>query len=336
MKPHKMAPELARWTSDQLSGLGLRADFRPEPLLVEASNRHFYRIHTRGSHAPNTFVVMTSPPDKENNDQFVRLAAVFRAHAVGVPEILAQAETSGYFLLTDLGERHFADVYATDDQDGALAAAVDTLIRIQAVDDPAVPPYEAQRFRDELQIFHEWFVEGWLGEQFPHSDLDPVFEHLVENTQEQQQCCVHRDFHCRNLLYSPNHSGHEVGVVDFQDALLGPVSYDLASLLRDCYYRFSEAEIARWRNHYLQRTPFDLNPDEFAVHLDLTAAQRQLKAVGIFARLQLRDAKSSHLPHIPAVLSHLQDVATYHTDLNALRPHLTRWLGKAEKLMAES
>ncbi|MDH3641746.1 MAG: phosphotransferase [Gammaproteobacteria bacterium] len=320
-----MTPELARWTADQLGALGYRTDFRPTPLLVEASHRLFYRVQVRSAETPRTtFVVMSSPPDKELNDQFVALAAVFANHGVGVPEVLAQASDAGYFLLSDLGARHFADVYGSHEQDAALAAGINTLIHIQAVVDPQIPPYEAQRFRDELHIFREWFVEGWLAADFPSGDLDGVFEALVANTQDQQQCCVHRDFHCRNLLFAEHQA---VGVVDFQDALMGPASYDLASLLRDCYHRFPEPEIARWRDHYLQRTPFQLDPEAFAMQLDLTAVQRQLKAVGIFARLQLRDGKSSHLQHIPPVLAQLQDLAEHYPTLAPLRPHLTRWRG---------
>lgn len=321
-----MAPQLYRWTADQLGALGYRSDFKPDALLVEASNRYFFRVHARSAGTTGmTLVVMYSPPDKENNDQFVKLAEVFHAHDIGVPEIIAKAMEPGYFLLSDVGAQHFADTYATEHGDQALAAGIDTLIRIQSIGDPAVPRYEAARFRDELHIFREWFVEGWLGEASPPDGLEDVFEGLVANAQDQLQCVVHRDFHCRNLLFNLDRPDQQVGVVDFQDALVGPVSYDLASLLRDCYYRFSEPQIARWRDYYLQHTPLALDPDEFAVHLDLSAAQRQLKAVGIFARLQLRDGKPSHLPHIPPVLSHLQDLAARYTELSPLRPHLDRW-----------
>ena len=334
-----MPSDLARWTADQLDALGYAPDFRADALLAEASHRHFYRIKAstfRSGAAlaspatTTTFVVMSSPPEKENNAEFLRLARVFAAHQVGVPDIIAQASDSGYFLLSDLGQQHFSDVYQTDDRDRALAAGIDTLVNIQAIADPALPHYEAQRFRDELQIFREWFVERWLAADFPHHDLDAVFERLIANTQEQTQCCVHRDFHCRNLLFKPDTRDHQVGVVDFQDALVGPVSYDLASLLRDCYHRFSESQISRWRDYYLKHSPLTLNAGEFATHLDLTAVQRQLKAVGIFARLQLRDAKSSHLSHIAPVLSHLEALAGRYPDLAPLRSHLVRWRGDVE------
>jgi aminoglycoside/choline kinase family phosphotransferase len=315
--------ELAQWVAAELARLDLDPAFTSQTLLVEASYRCFYRIRSRhrGGDAVS-LVAMDSPPERENNQQFIALARVFATHGVGVPRILAADLTDGFLLMTDLGDRHFADVYGTGERDRALAAGIDTLIRIQTVDDPAVPPYTAQRFRDELGIFREWFVERWLGEPFPARDLAGIPEMLVACTEQQVQVCVHRDFHSRNLLFAADGS---VGVVDFQDALVGPVSYDLASLLRDCYYRFPEDEIARWRNYFLERTPHALDPDQFARDLDLTAAQRQLKAVGIFARLDLRDGKPSHLTHIPPVLDHLAALAGRHETLAPLGPYLAHW-----------
>ncbi len=334
MESRTIPTELAQWVAGELARLDLDPAFTSQALLVEASYRCFYRIRTRrrGGEAVS-LVAMDSPPDRENNRQFVTLARVFAAHGVGVPHILAADLTDGFLLMTDLGDRHFADVYGTDEGDRALAAGIDTLIRIQTVDDPAVPPYTAQRFRDELSIFREWFVERWLGEPFPAEDLAGIPEVLVACAQAQLQVCVHRDFHSRNLLFAADGS---VGVVDFQDALIGPVSYDLASLLRDCYHRFPEAEIARWRDYFLDRTPHALDPVQFARDLDFTAAQRQLKAVGIFARLDLRDGKSSHLRHIPPVLEHLAALADRHDALAPLGSHLGRWLEAARRRLEDA
>ena len=133
--------------------------------------------------------------------------------------------------------------------------------------------------------------------------------------QAQPQCCVHRDYHCRNLLFADSGA---FGVVDFQDALLGPVSYDLASLLHDCYSTFSETEISRWRKPYLSLAPLTLDPDAFAQDLDWSAVQRQLKAIGIFARLNSRDGKPSHLPYIEPVLARLTDICRKYPELSPL------------------
>jgi aminoglycoside/choline kinase family phosphotransferase len=324
-------PELRHWISQQLAALGRPSDFDVEPLKVEASHRRFYRVRPRETAEP-TQVVMSSPPDLEHNEQFELLASIFSKFGVGVPRIMASDRAAGWYLMTDLGSVHLEDVYGSPQADAAMDLALDTLLRIQAVNDLNLQPYTPGRFRDELDIFRRWFVEDWLQVPFPAGDLTPVFEALVAMTQDQPQCCVHRDFHCRNLLVGE----HTLGVVDFQDALLGPVSYDLASLLRDCYHRFSETEIERWREGYLARTSLQLDPVKFAADLDLMAVQRQLKAVGIFARLQLRDVKSSHLRYIPPVLAHLGEVAERYPILQPLSRRLPSWQQAAAAKLAAS
>jgi len=309
---------LRRWAETRVLALGWPGGLRWEPLRVEASHRRFYRIFpatTVAAEAPASLVLMDSPPTLENNPQFLRLADIFARHGVGVPRILDHEASSGWFLLSDLGSNHLADVYLKGRPDAVLPAVLTTLHRIQHVRDPAVPDYSPARFRDELDIFARWFVEAFLGRAFPDGRLESVFALLVDNTREQVQCCVHRDFHCRNLLLTET---GEIGVVDFQDALVGPAAYDLASLLRDCYHRFPEADVARWRDAYLAGTDLPVDADAFARQLDLTAVQRQLKAVGIFARLHLRDSKSTHLPSIVPVLDQLTDLCSAYAELRVL------------------
>ncbi len=313
-----MDEALRQWTRAKTAAMGWTDTLTWDPLPVEASHRMFYRvapgISKKGS--DNTsLVVMLSPPDLENNDQFVILARVFAAGGVGVPRLFAQEPDAGWFLMSDLGSTHLADVYETHAQDRVLPSVIETLTRIQQITDPAIPAYTPQRFRDELEIFSRWFVENLLDRTFPQTRLEECFENLVANTQSQPQCCVHRDFHCRNLMLAAN---GDIGVVDFQDALMGPAAYDLASLLRDCYYRFAEADVARWRDAYLSRTTLPVDRGRFPEQLDLTAIQRQLKAVGIFARLHIRDHKSSHLVHIVPVLDQLQDLCRAYPHMHEL------------------
>jgi len=324
----------ARWISAALERLGCANTFAQQPLKVEASFRHFYRVspHGRGVLSGISYVAMHSPPKHENNAQFTKLAEVFHSYDIPVPAICAADASRGYFLLTDLGTRHLIDAYAEHDADAALTAAIETLVRIQAVRHPAITPYEIERFRDELEIFREWFVEGLLSVPFPGSQLYPAFDALIEATQDQPQCCVHRDYHCRNLLYAAD---GQFGVVDFQDALVGPVSYDLASLLRDCYHHFSESEIAHWRNHYLARTQFELDAQRFSELLDFSAVQRLLKAIGIFSRLHLRDAKPSHLPVILPVLDRLIEVTDRYRVLHPLAGWLRDVRPRADAVLTE-
>jgi len=214
-----------------------------------------------------------------------------------------------------LGERELVDAYGGPAEAPALEAALRTLIDLQAVTDPAIPPYTIDRLRDELGIFSEWFAAGLLETSLPAA-LQSAFEGLAGQVAGQLSVCVHRDYHCRNLLFDPDTG--RLGVVDFQDALIGPVSYDLASLLHDCYHRFSVEDVARWRDWYLQHSPLDLDPKSFAADLTHTAIQRQLKAVGIFTRLCLRDGKVSHLVHILPVLESLSSLARHQQSLAPL------------------
>ncbi|MEQ8857219.1 MAG: phosphotransferase [Pseudomonadales bacterium] len=314
----RLAADPARGRAGPVALLSSRA------LAVEASHRRFYRVRWQPTDGPAaSAVVMSSPPELENNDQFVVLAGVFADHGIGVPRLLASDRANGWFLMTDLGDVHFADVYQREGPDAVLPAALDTLHRLQAVQDPRIPVYTRGRFEDELEIYREWFLSALLDVSAPAA-LDEACDILVAATQRQPVCCVHRDFHSRNLLRceAPDIGVSGVGVVDFQDALMGPATYDLASLLRDCYHRFPEPAVARWRDAYLAATPLPVDRAGFARDLDLTALQRQLKAVGIFARLHLRDHRDSHLPHIVPVLERIAALAAGYAELHGLAAHV--------------
>jgi aminoglycoside/choline kinase family phosphotransferase len=321
------------WAEARLARRGGAEAVTWSALPAQASHRRFYRATFPPSAAgepavaPGSAILMASPPALEQNTQFARLAPLFRQAGIGVPQIHAFAEEEGWFLLEDLGDRHLDEVYATPARNTALDSALETLHALQAVRDPAVPPYTAARFRDELVIFTEWFVEGFLAAAPEVGITADAFGLLVGATQSQVQCCVHRDYHCRNLLLR---SDGRIGVVDFQDALMGPAAYDLASLLRDCYYVFSEAEVARWRDRYLARTGLPLDPAVFPRDLDLTAVQRQLKAIGIFARLWLRDDKRTHLQWIEPVLARVIALAAAYAELAPL----AAWLRKLQPAAA--
>ena len=302
-------PDLLAWLGDVCED-GDRATVAA--LRVEASTRSFFRVSTPAS----TFVAMRSPPATENNPRFARLAALFRRFGVATPQIFATDFERGFLLLEDLGERDFEAAYGDGDVEGPLAGALGVLERLSEIPTDEVPPYTRQRFADELEIFAEWLVRRWLG-----LDAPPFFnalrDGLVEATQSVPTTVVHRDFHCRNLLWR---SDGRVGVVDFQDALAGPVCYDIASLLRDCYVAFDEATVALWRRRHFQQARLARTCDAatFDRAFDLTALQRQLKAVGIFARLHLRDRRDSHLDDIVPVLKRIAALAPNYPETTEL------------------
>jgi hypothetical protein len=308
---------LEAWVDGVLAQAGLQVLGDWQPVVGDASFRHFYRLRTR----QRSLIAMDAPPATENNAQFVRLSGVFRHAGIEVPEIVASDLEQGFLLVSDLGDLLYSTVYGTAERDVAIEAALATSIAIARVGEAggAVPPYTVQRFRDELELFKVWLVDGFIHHSLTKAEggmLDDVWRKLISCIEGQNKVCVHRDFHSRNLLWGPD---HVTRVVDFQDALYGPALYDLASLLRDCYVRFDEAEIARWRERYRvlaagSGLPVEPDPTTFARQLDLTAMQRHLKAVGIFARLELRDRRSSHLVDIAPVLDHMIDVAQTHPD----------------------
>lgn len=296
--------ELQSWCAAQLGPL---AAF--DALPVEASTRRFYRA--RGQFG--SLIAMDAPPETEDNARFRRLSRVLREGGVPVPEVSA-FDTRGFMLVTDFGETLFERAYAEGKVNAALELALDNLVRVQAIRSNAIPAYTTGRFRDELSIFSEWLVGRLLG-LAPPPFLAAVSELLVAATQAQPQATLHRDYHCRNLLLTETGG---LGVVDFQDALVGPVAYDLVSLLRDCYHAFPETEVAQWRSRYLAIANCGMAEADFRRAFDFTGAQRHLKAAGIFARLHLRDGRSSHLPDIAPTLRRVVALGRHRPELKPL------------------
>ena len=327
-QPTTPSKELVHWLDEQLSALALSGRSPPtlNALQTEASFRQFYRIDG----AKNPLVLMDSPPDKEQNAQFVAVAKAFAASGIAVPEVLAHQETKGWLLLTDLGRTHFIDAYRLGKQHECIEAAINTLATLNSPDSPidptglsketSIPPYTQARLSDELNIFVDWLVTDACQMHIPEAVFEQARVTLLANAANQPQVCVHRDFHCKNLLF--NGPGKPIGVLDFQDALMGPAGYDLASLLHDCYWKFPDAFIDKF---------VEVLPNTSRRAIDLLAVQRQLKAVGIFARLAIRDQKISHLPHIEPVLMNLCELCSRYQELAALGEWLATQLTPSAK-----
>jgi len=308
------APQAA-WLAEAFASLGIDAPEALEALPAEASHRRFWRLRR---HDGASWVLMISPPALEQNAQFERLAARFGAAGLPVPRVLARQRSSGCYLLTDQGEAPLERAYGDPAlRRRRLGQALELLLRLREIRDPAIPPYSAERQYDELSIFRDWLLEARLGVAAPEG-WPSLCDVLVKALQDQPQCCVHRDFHCRNLLLN----GDGLGLVDFQDALVGPGVYDLASLLHDCYHRFDDDEVDHWRERFRRRSGWPASAEELRTQVDLAAVQRQLKAVGIFARLRLRDDKASHERYIVPVLDQLGELAARQPAL----AELARWL----------
>ena len=307
-------------------------------LRVEASHRHFYRVRSKGSN--QSWVAMWSPPALENNRQFVALAQVFQA--TGAPQLLSSDFARGFFLMEDLGSLHLSDAYESAAGDTvALQRLVDTalnaLLALQEISDANIPPYDEARMTMEFELCAEWFAQKLIKSPLGPADAQTLADaraSLLHAMLEQPTACVHRDYHCRNLLLR-GEAGEQstIGMVDFQDALIGPALYDPASLLRDCYFTHDESLVRTALARFAGCHPLMANipPERVMWWHDACAIQRQIKAVGIFARLHLRDGKSSHLGYIPSVLQRAAVVADQYPALSSLAPLLDRWATAASQ-----
>jgi len=281
------------------------------PLPVEASARTFYRT-TLGE---RSVVVMDAPPDTEDNAHFIALSNCFRRAEVSVPEVLASDLVQGFLMVEDFGDRVLEATYGVGQDSSVLNLALAMLVRIQGISDPIIPIYTSVRFMAELEIFRKWVLQDLIG--VSTLPFDDIKEFLVDTCDTQPKVTIHRDFHCRNLIVKPDGA---LGAVDFQDALAGPISYDLASILYDCYHQFSTTTISTSIAQYLRMAgtaglPAMNDEGEFTKVLEITAVQRQLKAVGIFTRLKLQQDRGSHLENIVPVMGRVCEIMMKHKEL---------------------
>ena len=297
---------LSQW----LSGTLPSPSFRLEPASEDASFRRYFRVRV-GS---RTWVAMDAPPPMEDCRPFVAVLGLLREAGVDAPALHAADLERGFLLLDDLGSRQLLDVIDEDNADALYSDAFEALLAMQCRIDPAeVPAYDARKLHEELRLFPRWLLARHLGIELDGAlavELDATFDFLVRICLEQPRVFVHRDFHSRNLMYL---DGRGPGVIDFQDAVAGPVAYDLVSLLRDVYIRWPAERVAGWVDAYHHRAVaghlVDADRERFRRWFDLTGVQRHLKIAGIFARLWHRDGKSRYLHDLPATLRYLTEVS---------------------------
>lgn len=295
--------------------------FDINPASEDASFRRYFRIRFDGK----TLIAMDAPPDKEDSAKFIRLAELLQRAGAQVPEIIQADLSLGFVLLTDLGHTQYLSVLNADNADRLYGDALNTLLSLQTAtlaEVRALPAYDDALLTRELLIFEEWYVARHLNA--PWSDAQrrvwqDACDVLKRSALEQPKVLVHRDYHSRNLMVTPQHNP---GVLDFQDAVYGPITYDAASLLRDCYIAWPESQVQNWaeqhRNNLVKRGVPVHDAAQFRRWFDLMGAQRHLKAIGIFARLQHRDNKPGYLKDIPRTLNYVLEVSGRYVELRAL------------------
>lgn len=307
--------ELTHW----LGGIFSAEKFRIAPASADASFRRYFRVY-RGE---STLIVMDAPPDKEDSRPFVALSREFRAIGLNVPEVLEADLAQGFLLLTDFGTESYLPQLGPNSADRLYGDALGALLALQAcgpIDAFRVPSYDARLLTFELSLFRDWFLGRHLGlvlGEGAHALLDETFALLTTSALEQPVVCVHRDYHSRNLMVTGKNNP---GILDFQDAVAGPVTYDLVSLLRDCYIAWPQERVREWVVGYhdlaLQGGVLqEKDPERFLGWFDRMGIQRHLKAIGIFARLNHRDGKPGYLGDIPRTFNYVLEVSGRHQDL---------------------
>lgn len=264
-------------------------------------------------------MAVDAPPQTEDSRQFVALARYLSQHGVGTPRILAADEAQGFLLVEDFGDELFHRHLSTTSADSLYHKAFDTLVDLQQCPDNSalIPRYDQALLHRELLIFTEWFCAALLGHTLSATEtamLDSLFNALEQSALNQPQTLVHRDYHSRNLLLCSNNNPNGLGVIDFQGALWGACTYDLVSLLRDCYVRFPADRVTQWALDYRQQAINaglldTVNETEFLRWFDWMGLQRHIKVLGIFARLHLRDGKHHYLHDLPLVIRYTLEVA---------------------------
>lgn len=311
--PDRAATRLA-WTRRVLDDASLTL----EPASADASFRSYWRTQ----HAGHSWIVMDSPPAQEDPAPWLEIGARLSAAGLHVPEVRAHDLEQGLLLIEDLGSQLYLPALNDDTVDTLYAAALDALLRMQRdVDTAGMQPYDHAFLQRELEIMPEWFLRRHLGctpECEEWDVLESAFTVLLKSALEQPRCFVHRDYHSRNLLITAHNSP---GIIDFQGALHGPVTYDLASLLRDCYIVWDRSRVEAWvETHRLRLLDAGMiapavSRERFLRWFDLIGLQRHIKVLGIFCRLYYRDGKSGYLDDLPRVYDYVISVAARYPEL---------------------
>jgi len=309
--------------TDWLSTIPVVAGLPLAPASGDASFRRYFRLRQ----GARSWIVMDAPPPMEDCRPFLQIAGLLRAMDLNVPEIQAADLDQGFLLMSDLGSRQYLEVLKSDTSvasrlyDDALQALITMQTEGEAVVDE-LPAYDRERLGNEMCLFRDWLCGRHLGIELSQQELEQwqrACNLLVDGAMCQPTVFVHRDYHSRNLMLTDENNP---GILDFQDAMRGPLSYDLVSLLKDCYIRLPDEDVRRLTSTYYSRLSEPLrsriSADDFNRGFDLMGVQRHLKASGIFARLLHRDGKNGYMADVPRTLRYIVDVAPRYRELGFL------------------
>lgn len=298
--------------------------------LTRASSDASFRQYYRLKHADTTLIVMDAPPSTENNEAFIDITQRLADQGLNVPQILAQNLDLGFLVLSDLGDLNYYHALHqgldNDTVQSLYRQALFSLVRLQQADTQGLPLYNAPKMLEELGLFETWYVNQHCQTEFTPTEqaqLEQCFAVLVADNTQAAQVLVHRDYHSPNLML-PQDASLQPGIIDYQDAVLGPITYDLASLVMDARYSWDEAQQLDWAIRYWEaakaaQLPVNTNFADFHRAYEWMSVQRNLRILGVFARLALRDHKPQYLDHIPRVAAYIRQVVSRYEALFPIR-----------------
>ncbi|MEG3592127.1 MAG: phosphotransferase [Pseudomonadota bacterium] len=305
--------EIKMWVSNLLP----RENFTIGQIAGDASFRKYYRV----KNSAKSYIVMYAPPEKEDTQIFIKISQLFANAGINVPKIIEHNEQQGLILLTDFGDDLYLYKLNSDNSHELYRDAIRSLHEIQKISATSLPEYTTNLLVQEMELFTQWYLKKHLSQDISANMQKLIKEThgtLVKSALEQPAVTVHRDYHSRNLIYT---NKRNPAIIDYQDAVAGPITYDLVSLLRDCYINWEEEQIINWINYYkssaeVQSLISGIDDKTFIKWFDYMGIQRHLKAIGIFCRLNYRDNKNFYLDDIPRTMQYILDVSKKYPELN--------------------
>ena len=303
---------------------------RIETASSDASFRSYYRVIL---HNENSYIAVDSPPEHENNKSFIRIAKILDGMKIPVPRIIDYELNHGFFIVSDLGKttmlmRLRENMNLSSDFYTRAVTLISKMQNSEVSSYTELPLYDKGLMLDEMKLFTDWYCKFELkvnDEEIQKYDLYSIFNQIADRTYDQEKVFVHRDFHSRNIMINTN---NQLGLLDFQDAVIGPITYDLVSLLRDCYISLPEPFILEKIKQFHQETTSSLiktTHEDFLKDFDLMGVQRHLKAIGIFSRLKHRDKKENYILDIPRTRSYLERTCNKYEFLQSLSNFLRKY-----------
>jgi aminoglycoside/choline kinase family phosphotransferase len=286
------------------------------PLAGDASFRRYYRLYAEGI----TQIVMDAPPEKEAIGPFIHICHILREAGVHAPLVVAAENKQGFMLLEDFGDLSLLAQVSTSNADALYSSAMATLRHIQQCPTVNLPHFNQSFMLQEISLFSEWFIDAYLGIDLNEQDqhmFAQTFDWLCTEISKQPQVFIHRDYHSRNIMVITETPEVDLGIIDFQDAMLGPIGYDLVSLLKDCYIQWPVSQVHHWVTHFYNQSGLhtQCTEAEFIRWFDLCGLQRHLKVLGIFCRLHLRDKKDSYLKNLPLTVHYFKSCLQQYEEL---------------------